>query len=191
MISCHADTGFSSHTLRKLGRGVVEGHLDNFSGVYAVMTAYFSGRMDKDYVRIELTYGEEKGLIGASEVAGSLNERDVVLVVDVTATPTEKDFVVEKCSQPALQAFLREALAGMEFDLYADCPDPVSTSDEVDVYSVKCRHTCFIGVPCEGGDYNAGVVRCRERSLDRIAEALCRIAERFPGFCGAQKVALR
>ncbi len=34
----------------------------------------------------------------------------------------------------------------------------------------------FSGVPVTGGDYNAGVVRCRERSLDAIAEALCQIA---------------
>ena len=176
VISAHADTNFSSHRLKKLPGGAVEGHLDNFSGVHAVMKAYFSGKITGDNVRIELTYGEEKGLLGAKEVAKTLCPDDVVLVVDVTATPTEKDFVVEKCSEPELQRFLKKALAGLSYDLYPDCPDPVSQSDEVDVYSKVCRRTCFIGVPVTGGDYNAGAVRCKEWSLEAIAEALCRIA---------------
>ena len=177
VISAHADTNFSSHRLKKLPGGLVEGHLDNFSGVHAVMKAYFSGKMTGNNVRIELTYGEEKGLLGAKEVVKSLNPDDVVLVVDVTGTPTEKDFVVEKCRDPELQQFLKKALAGLSYDLYPDCPDPVSQSDEVDVYSKICRRTCFIGVPVAGGDYNAGVVKCKERSLDAIAEALCKIAK--------------
>ena len=177
VISAHADTNFSSHRLKKLPGGIVEGHLDNFSGVHAVMKAYFSGKMDRGNVRIELTYGEEKGLLGAQEVAKTLKPDDRVLVVDVTGTPTQKDFVIEKCREPELQRFLKKALAGLSYDLYPDCPDPVSQSDEADVYSKVCRRTCFIGVPVTGGDYNAGVVRCKERSLDAIAEALCRIAK--------------
>ncbi len=180
VISAHADTNFSSHRLKKLPGGIVEGHLDNFSGVHAVMKAYFSGKISGNNVRIELTYGEEKGLLGAQEVAKTLNPDDVVLVVDVTGTPTEKDFVVEKCRDPKLQQFLKKAFAGLSYDLYPDCPDPVSQSDEVDVYSKVCRQTCFIGVPVTGGDYNAGVVKCKEKSLDAIAEALCQIAEESP-----------
>ncbi len=42
----------------------VEGHLDNFVGCHAVMQAYFSGKMDSDRIRIELTWGEEIGLLG-------------------------------------------------------------------------------------------------------------------------------
>ena len=179
VISAHADTNFPSHRLKKLGWGVVEGHLDNFSGVHAVMMAYFSGRMHKENVRIELTYGEEKGLLGAIEVAKTLNPEDVVLVVDVTATPTEKDFVVEKCRDPKLRESLGRAFKGLSYDLYPDCPDPVSQSDETDVYSKICGQTCFIGVPVTGGDYNAGVVRCKERSLKAITEALCRAASQF------------
>ena len=45
VISCHADTGFPSHRLRRLKGRLVEGHLDNFIGVHAVMQAYFSGRL--------------------------------------------------------------------------------------------------------------------------------------------------
>ena len=178
IVSAHADTNFSSHRLKKLPGGLVEGHLDNFSGVHAVMKAYFSGKMTGENVRIELTYGEEKGLLGAQEVAKMLKPDDVVLVVDVTGTSTEKDFVVEKCRDPGLRELLKKALAGLSYDLYADCPDPVSQSDEVDVYSKVCRKSCFIGVPVTGGDYNAGVVQCRERSLEAIAEAICRLAER-------------
>jgi len=176
VISAHADTNFSSHRLKKLPGGIVEGHLDNFSGVHAVMKAYFSGKMSGNNVRIELTYGEEKGLLGAKEVAKTLRPHDIVLVVDVTGTPTEKDFVVEKCRAPELQGLLKKAFAGLSYDLYPDCPDPVSQSDEVDVYSKTCRQSCFIGVPVTGGDYNAGVVKCKERSLDAVADALCRLA---------------
>lgn len=176
IISAHADTNFASHKLKKLPGGIVEGHLDNFTGVHAAMKAYFSGKMDGENVRIELTYGEEKGLLGAKEVVQTLQPDDIVLVVDVTATPTKKEFVVEKCADPELRAFLEKAFAGLSYDLYTDCPDPVSNCDETDVYVTKCRRSCFIGVPVTGGDYNAGVVRCKESSLDAIAEALCRAA---------------
>ena len=45
VISCHADTGFPFHRLKaEVNR--FTGHLDNFAGVCAVMTACFSGRMD-------------------------------------------------------------------------------------------------------------------------------------------------
>lgn len=90
VISAHADTNFSSHKLKKLQDGAIEGHLDNFSGVHAVMKAYFSGKLDRGNVRV------------------------------------------------------------------------------VDVYSKVCSRTCFIGVPVTGGDYNAGVVECKERSLNAI-----------------------
>ena len=173
VISCHADTNFREQTLCKLPGGLVEGHLDNFAGVHAVMKAYFSGKMSSLGVRIELTYGEEQGLLGAKEVAKTLKPSDIVLVVDVTGTPTQKDFVVEKCRDPRLRKLLKKAFRGLSYDLYADCPDPISTCDEVDVYSKICELTCFIGVPVTGGDYNAGVVRCRARSLDAIAAALC------------------
>ena len=34
IISCHADTNFTSHSLKKLPGGIIEGHLDNFAGDY-------------------------------------------------------------------------------------------------------------------------------------------------------------
>jgi hypothetical protein len=39
VISCHADTGFKGHRLRRNKAGVFYGHLDNFVGVHAVMKA--------------------------------------------------------------------------------------------------------------------------------------------------------
>ncbi len=177
VISCHADTGFRNHYLRRLGDGTVHGVLDNVAGVYCVMNAYFSGRIKRNGVRIELTYGEEIDYAGAYEVLDTLNPEDTVIVVDVTGVPTQKDFTIEKCQDPGLRAFLETALAGMSFDLFEDSPDPVSTSDETDVYIQKCRRACFLGVPCFGGDYNERSVSCREQSLTAVAEAICRMVE--------------
>lgn len=179
IISCHADTGFPSHRLAKLPGGVVQGHLDNFVGVHAVMKAFFSGRLDRDRVRIELTHGEESDMSGAVQVARTLSPKDLVLVVDVTATPTEKDFVIEKCSEPRLQRFLRESLKGLRYDLYDFSPDPISDVDETEVYSQRCTHVCFLGLPCWGGDYNLAAVRCRQVSINAVAKAIGRIAANF------------
>jgi hypothetical protein len=176
VISCHADTGFPSHRLRRLPDGQVEGHLDNFIGVHAVMQAYFSGRLDGAGVRIELTWGEEDGMLGARQVLRTLQPADTVIVVDVTGTPTKKDFVIEKCRDESLRADLEAALGDLRYDLYAGCLDPIWTFDEADVYEPLCRRTCFLGVPCTGGDYNAGLVRAQVASVDAVAEALCRLA---------------
>jgi hypothetical protein len=177
VISCHADTRFREHRLEKLAGGIVCGHLDNFAGVHAVMLAYFSGGLPDQGVRIELTYGEETGFTGAYEVRQTLRGWDVVIVVDVTASPTGKDFVVEKCARQAMRRLIEDALVGMAYDLYPDCPDPVCGLDETDVYRDACPMTCFVGVPVTGGDYNAGVVNCREQSIRAVADALCRIAQ--------------
>jgi hypothetical protein len=177
VISCHADTGFKAHRLTRRPRGVVYGHLDNFAGVYAVMQGYFSGRMNKDYVRIELTEGEETDFSGAYRVLRTLDPDDMVIVVDVTGTETRQDFTVEKCEEKSLQRFLRRTLRGLKFDLFAGCPDPVCSQDETDVYRERCSRVCFLGIPCTGGDYNDGPVFCRVRSLASVSEALCRIAE--------------
>lgn len=179
VISCHADTNFRSHRLARRPGGVLAGHLDNFAGVQAVMQAYFSGSLDGEGVRIELTYGEEQGCVGAKKVLRTLDPADVVVVVDVTGTRTRKDFTIEKCRSAALRKFLKKCLAGLSYDLYAGCPDPVSSLDEVDVYVRKCPRTFFVGVPVAGGDYNAGMVTCRRQGLDAVARALCRIARAF------------
>jgi hypothetical protein len=46
---------------------------------------------------LEITYAEETTMEGAREVARTLSKADIVLVVDVTGTPTQKDIVIEKC----------------------------------------------------------------------------------------------
>lgn len=191
VISCHSDTGYESHYLEKRGDGTFFGNLDNFSGVHAVMKAYFSGRLNRDYVRIELTYDEEKDFGGAREVLATLKPTDVVVVVDVTGTPTDLDFLVEKCANPAVWAFLETALKGMRTRMYEGCEDPVSCSDETDVYREATEHVFFLGVPCAGGDYNEGWVSCRAASLDALAEAVCRIVDAYPDFCRRQGLPLR
>jgi hypothetical protein len=183
IISCHADTGFYAHSLRNVGNGVVEGNPDNFAGVYAVMKAFFSGRLCHDYLRIELTYGEESDFAGALEVQKSLRKHDVIIVVDVTGTETICDMVFEKCRQRALKDYLSTVLEGMSFEIHEHCPDPVADENEVDVYSKSHAHVCMLAIPCQGGDYNEGAVQCREKSIDAVAEALCRIAGHFPSFC--------
>ena len=178
VISCHADTGFRFHRLERRGGSCI-GHLDNFVGVHAVMKAYFSGRMNSPGLRIELTYGEETDMAGAYEVLETLSPDDVVVVVDVTATPTECDLVIEKCASPAMRAFVGAALEGVSYELHADCPDPVSDCDETDVYREKLENVFFLGIPCSGGDYNAGAVSCRESSIAAASDALIRLLAEF------------
>ena len=176
VISCHADTGFRSHRLSRAKAGVCYGHLDNFVGVHAVMNAYFSGRLDLPRVRIELTYGEESDMEGAEEVLATLTPKDLVVVVDVTGVPTTKDFTIEKCASLRMRRFVRKALRGMSYDLYAGCPDPIETEDECDVYAAKLKNVFFLGLACSGGDYNARRVSCRAASIAAASDALIRLA---------------
>jgi hypothetical protein len=177
VISCHADTGFRSHRCgREDGGKIYYGHMDNFAGVRAVMDAYFSGGLDQEGVRIELTYGEETDFGGAKAVRKTLSPEDTVVVVDVTGARTRADITIEKCADPETMRFVRKALAGMRVEVHAGCPDPVSDSDETDVYRGRCRRVFFLGIPCSGGDYNAGRVRCRRNSLAAAGRALTRLA---------------
>ncbi len=188
VISCHADTNFRFHCLERKRDGVALGRLDNFAGVHAVMKAYFSGRVRGDQTRIELTYGEETDFAGARRVLRTLRRGDLVAVVDVTGTPTRKDFVIEKCRSLRVRRFLLATLRGMEFDIYRGCPDPVADSDETDIYARKCPYAFFLGVPVWGGDYNAENVKVREASLDAIAEALCRLSETWPRYASKERL---
>jgi len=178
VISCHADTGFPSHRLRRIQDTCI-GHLDNFAGVHAVMNAYFSGMMDLPCLRIELTYGEETDMEGAYEVLQTLSENDVVVVVDVTGTLTNCDITIEKCASPEMQTFVTGALEGMSYRLYEGCPDPVADEDECDVYAEKTERVFFLGIPCYGGDYNTEQVSCRQASITAATEALIRLAAAF------------
>lgn len=179
VISCHADTGFKTHGLSIEKNGSYFGHLDNFIGVHAVMQAYFSGKINYDNIRIELTYGEEDGMEGAYKVLKSLHKNDVVVVVDVTGIPTAKDITIEKCADNWMKNFINGALAGMSYDLFEDCPDPIADEDESDVYREKLSKVCFLGIPCYGGDYNEGMVSARPKSVKAASKALIRIIEAF------------
>ena len=178
VISCHADTGFRSHRMKRM-KDTCIGHMDNFVGVHAVMNAYFSGKMDLPCVRIELTYGEETDMAGARGVLKTLLADDVVVVVDVTGADTDCDITIEKCSSPRMQSFVKTALKGMSYELHEDCPDPVSNCDESDVYSEKLQNVFFLGIPCQGGDYNTVKVSCRQASITAASEAIIRLASAF------------
>jgi hypothetical protein len=179
VISCHADTGFKTHRLSIDKKGSYFGYLDNFIGVYVVMQAYFSGKINYDNVRIELTYGEEDGMEGAYKVLKSLHKNDVAIVVDVTGIPTKKDITIEKCSNKWMKNFIIGALAGLSYDLFEDCPDPIADEDESDVYREKLTKVCFLGIPCYGGDYNEEMVNARPKSIKAAAQAIIRIIETF------------
>lgn len=180
-ISAHSDTNFNKSVV-KITDGSYVGFLDNFVGVYAAMKALFSGEIKTEEVRIELTYGEEKGLIGAKEIAPEIQINDLVVVIDVTGTPTDKDIVIEKCKSDKLEKFLNETLDGMEYDLYKDCPDPISDQDEVEVYKHYSNYTFFLGLPCVGGDYNSVHVSCKIASVDAVAKALVLICNNYENF---------
>ena len=184
VVSCHTDTGFSEHSLEVQDNGnVFFGHLDNFAGVYAVMQAYFSGRMNKETLRIELTYDEEGDFEGAYEMLDTLRKHDVVIVVDVTGTVTRKDFLVEQCESYVLRQFLDKILFGLEYNIQSGCLDPVADEDETQVYKKRCTNVCALCIPVTGGDYNDGPVKCRKEAILSVTEALCRIAENFHVFC--------
>jgi hypothetical protein len=57
------------------------GHMDNFGGVHATMKAYFSGKLPRNGVRIEITYGEEIDMEGAKQISRDVQRSDVVIVV--------------------------------------------------------------------------------------------------------------
>jgi hypothetical protein len=78
-----------------------------------------------------------------------------------------------------MQAFVRAALECLSYDLHAGCPDPISDCDETDVYREKLANVFFLGIPCQGGDYNAGAVSCRVSSITAASEALIRLLEEF------------
>jgi len=177
-ISAHSDTNYKHVKLTKDNTNYV-GHLDNYVGVFSVMQAYFSGQLDSEHVRVELTYGEETDFEGAIEVAKEVKPDDLVIVVDVTATPTNKDFVIEKCKLPAIQYFLKDVLKNFDYDLYPDCPDPISIIDEVEIYKDKTDFCFFLGLPCEGGDYNVDSVKCKIKSVEKVSKAIIEICKNY------------
>ncbi len=182
VFSAHADTGFDFHFLSRRKDHTLFGHLDNFIGVHAVMQAFFSGRIANDYTRIVLTKDEEIDMAGARELVETLSENDLVIAIDVTGAEVESDIVFEKCAHPALQAFLRDTMQGLSFEIDPGCHDPIASEDEVDIYSQKCPFTCMLGIRVWGGDYNEGPVFCSPDVIETAVEAICRLCEAFPEF---------
>lgn len=184
-ISAHADTNYKRVNLRIEGDSYV-GYLDNYAGVYTAVKAFFSGEINFDYVRIELTPDEEIDMRGARQVAKEVKKNDLVIVIDVTGTPTDKDFVIEKCQSHIVRKFLVKVLDGFSYDIYADCPDPVANEDEVDVYKHKTKYCFFLGIPCHGGDYNFEDTKCKIRSIEHAAEAVIKICREYDKFIPAE-----
>eukprot|EP00475_Leptophrys_vorax_P035519 TRINITY_DN58599_c0_g1_i10.p1 TRINITY_DN58599_c0_g1~~TRINITY_DN58599_c0_g1_i10.p1 ORF type:complete len:381 (-),score=82.90 TRINITY_DN58599_c0_g1_i10:81-1223(-) len=66
------------------------GHIDNYTGVYSMLGAFFSGKLPQERVHCKITYGEEgespSGVEfeGAREVMKRLNPQDWIFVIDVT-----------------------------------------------------------------------------------------------------------
>lgn len=181
IISCHGDTNFASHKIELIqNNSVVLGELDNFAGVYCVINALFSGKMNYDHVRVEFTHGEEIDFAGAREVCKTMDKNDLVVVVDVTGTKIGKGFVIEKCKNNIVEQWLNKTLAGLPYMLYKNCPDPICNEDETDVYKKVTPFTFFLGVPVVGGDYNAGRVKAKMEDLKFVQQALIKIAEGYP-----------
>ncbi|MBS1516482.1 MAG: hypothetical protein JSS91_00160 [Bacteroidetes bacterium] len=181
IISAHADTNYKRVHLR-IDDDEYVGFLDNYAGVYTAMKTFFSGEVNSENVRIELTPDEEIDMRGAKEVAKEVRRDDLVVVIDVTGTETEKDFIIEKCKSAKVRNFVNSTLKEFSYDIYEGCPDPVSDMDEIEVYKLKTDYYFFLGIPCRGGDYNFSETRCRIRSIDEASKALieiCRNYERF------------
>lgn len=181
VISCHADTNFKAQSLSIDTNGDYYGHLDNFLGVYTVMQAYFSGELARDDVRIELTYGEEDDMAGAYEVMETLTKNDLIIVIDVTGVPTDKDFLIVKCDDPDLAEFIDDTIGELSYEIYEDDPDPVAQGDESDVYKERFDKVICLGIPVRDGDYNKEEVAASPSSVEAVVEALVRFAEAIRG----------
>jgi len=180
-ISAHADTNYKRVNL-EIENEYYKGYLDNYVGVFVAMKAFFSGEINFDYVRMELTPDEEIDMRGAKEVAKEITKDDLVIVIDVTGTNTDKDFVIEKAKSENVRKFLNETLINFNYDIYEGCPDPISNIDEVEVYKKKTSNYFFLGLPCIGGDYNSVEVKCKIKSVEEAAKALIKICKDYKNF---------
>ena len=88
VFSAHGDTCFHESTCLYVpgsGDALYFGHMDNFAGVFALMSAHFSCMLPKNRVQCRVTHGEESGKFeGAREVMVVLRLQDFVVVIDVT-----------------------------------------------------------------------------------------------------------
>lgn len=104
VFSAHGDTNFSDGSSSTVvvpspqhGNNdfLYFSHCDNFAGVFAVLQAYFGGRLSGRRTNCQITYGEEGEIngvsfMGANEVGKQLTQTDLVFAVDVSS----KDVIV-------------------------------------------------------------------------------------------------
>ena len=111
---------------------------------------------------------------GAAEIAALVAPEDIVVVVDVTGYLTDVDIVIEKCSDPWLQKLVKESFRGAPFsyEIVDDCRDPICQIDETCIYKQVTDRCLLLAIPCDGGDYNSHVVRCRPSSIRAASRAL-------------------
>ena len=170
-ISAHGDTNYDHAVVDYRGR-FLYGTLDNFVGVKAVMDASFEGHLNG--AQVEITYGEERDMEGAAEIASLVAPEDIVVVVDVTGYLTDVDVVIEKCSDPWLQKLVEQSFQGAPFsyEILDGCQDPISQIDETSIYKQVTDRCLLLAIPCDGGDYNSHIVRCRPSSIRAASQAL-------------------
>jgi hypothetical protein len=92
IFSAHGDTCFSEsfcQTIETRQGTLFWGHVDNFAGVYAMLSSYFGGSCHQERIQYQITYGEEKTIngveyAGARDVILTLGSDDMVVVIDVT-----------------------------------------------------------------------------------------------------------
>jgi hypothetical protein len=96
IFSAHGDTCFSESFCHPIGTSqgtLYFGHVDNFAGVYALLSSYFSGSPHEKRIQYNITYGEEMTIngvdyAGARDVLNTLESDDMVVVIDVTGIAT-------------------------------------------------------------------------------------------------------
>lgn len=191
---CHGDTNFSEVSCVKVSQQVVKGHMDNFAGVFTVLSSYFQGDFPSHNVRIEITYGEEESMenskgeevdfVGARDVMKTIDfKHDLVVVVDVTSLQHEPDldFSIEKCKSEELKKFIDGALSGKGFNykVYLGTDDDQACQDETDAFREITQQVFFFGICVYGGDYNRVPVFCNMEKLRRASKALALLAHAF------------
>lgn len=162
--SAHGDTCFGEsncvHVPESNG-ALFYGHMDNASGVHALMKAYFSGGFPPDRVQSKITYGEEKAMngvyfAGAREVMQFLKPDDLVVVIDVTgacsrsvsedtirnADKIRGHVIIEKVQRNEKILALLRLLPGLCMAV-SGIPTPESGHDQEDYsYTYEIYHHC-------------------------------------------------
>lgn len=92
VFSAHGDTCFEEsfcHPIETPHGVIYWGHMDNYAGVYSMLSSYFGGSRHQQRIQYNITYGEEmltNGIeyAGARDVIKTLMTDDMVIAIDVT-----------------------------------------------------------------------------------------------------------